>query len=102
VLAAPQWFAPFGGPCHFISRQVTLQRRASLDEILTGLAKEKLITVVDLMDMFCPGSTCTYYSANGTMLYRDVYSHPSVEAAQLSAPIIRTVILSNDSSAPIP
>jgi hypothetical protein len=30
------------------------------------------------------------------MLYRDVLSHPSVEAARLSAPIIRNVLTSDD------
>jgi peptidoglycan/LPS O-acetylase OafA/YrhL len=96
AVAAHQWFTPFGGPCHFISRQQTLRRRAQLDETLTTLRIQRKITVVDLMDVFCPGKLCSYDSADGQMLYRDIWSHPSVEAARLSAPIIRNVIVSGD------
>jgi peptidoglycan/LPS O-acetylase OafA/YrhL len=96
ALAKQQWFAPFGGPCNFISKQQTLRRRAELDEMLTTLRNQKKITVVDLIDVFCPGKVCTYDSSDGQMLYRDVWSHPSVEAARLSAPIIRNVLTSGD------
>ena len=96
IVAKNQWFAPFGGPCHFISKQQTLQRLAKLNETLTTLRLQKKIAVVDLMDVFCPGKVCTYYSSNGQMLYRDSGSHPSVEAARLSAPIIRNVLTSDD------
>jgi hypothetical protein len=96
ALAKQQWFAPFGGPCNFISKQQTLRRRAELDEMLTTLRNQRKITVVDLIDVFCPGKVCTYDSSDGQMLYRDVWSHPSVEAARLSAPIIRNVLTSGD------
>jgi hypothetical protein len=94
--AEHQWFMPFGSRCHFISKQETLQRLAKLNETLTALRLQKKIAVVDLMDVFCPGKVCTYYSSNGQMLYRDALSHPSVEAARLSAPIIRDVLTSDD------
>jgi hypothetical protein len=96
ALAKQQWFAPFGGPCNFISKQQTLRRRAELDKMLTTLRNQRKITVVDLIDVFCPGKVCTYDSSDGQMLYRDVWSHPSVEAARLSAPIIRNVLTSDD------
>jgi peptidoglycan/LPS O-acetylase OafA/YrhL len=90
-----QWFAPFGPPCHFLSKEETLQRRAKLDQMLTDLSNQGKINVVDLMDIFCPGKMCTYDSANGQILYRDDESHPSVAAARLSAPIIREVLTSD-------
>lgn len=90
--AAPQWFAPDGSPCHFISKEQTLSRRTKLHQMLSGLHSEGKIAIVDLINVFCPGQTCTYYSSDGQMLYRDVNSHPSVEAARLSAPIIRDVL----------
>jgi peptidoglycan/LPS O-acetylase OafA/YrhL len=96
AVAKQQWFAPFGGPCHFISKQQTLRRRAELDKMLTTLRNQRKIAVVDLIDVFCPGKVCTYDSSDGQMLYRDVLSHPSVEAARLSAPIIRNVLTSDD------
>ena len=90
-----QWFAPFGPPCHFLSKEETLQRRAKLDQMLTDLSNQGKIKVVDLMDIFCPGKICTYDSANGEILYRDEESHPSIAAARLSAPIIREVLTSD-------
>jgi hypothetical protein len=96
AIAKQQWFTPFGGPCDFISKQQTLRRRARLDEMLATLRNQRKITVVDLIDVFCPGKVCTYDSSDGQMLYRDVWSHPSVEAARLSAPIIRNALTSDD------
>ena len=87
--AQEQWFAPFGSPCFFLSKEQTVARRAKLDGILSALRRQGKITLVDLMDLFCPGTTCTYHAMNGQMLYRDVFSHPSVEAVRLAAPIIR-------------
>jgi peptidoglycan/LPS O-acetylase OafA/YrhL len=92
TLAARQWFAPFGGPCHYFSREQTLARRARLDKVLSNLQDEGKIKIIDLMDVFCPGNSCTYEAKNGELLYRDIHSHPSDEAAQLSAPIIRSVL----------
>jgi hypothetical protein len=97
--AERQWFAPFGGPCHFLLKRRTLLRRAKLDESLNTLRNEGKISIVDLMDVFCPGTMCTYDSRTGQMLYRDVWSHPSVEAARLSAPLIRRVLTSGNGSA---
>jgi peptidoglycan/LPS O-acetylase OafA/YrhL len=92
TLAARQWFAPFGGPCHYFSKAQTLSRRARLDKVLSNLHDEGKIKIVDLMDVFCPGNLCTYEAKNGELLYRDIHSHPSDEAARLSAPIIRSVL----------
>ena len=92
ALAAPQWFAPFGSPCRFFSKEQTLSRRARLNQILSSLRDQGKIAIVDLIDVFCPRKTCTYQASNGQTLYRDVYSHPSVEAARLSAPLIRDVL----------
>ncbi len=90
--AIDQWFSPAGSPCKFISRQDTLARRKPLDMVLSRLVAEKKITLIDLLDIFCPAEVCNYKAANGEILYRDVYSHPSVEAAQLSASTIRDAL----------
>jgi peptidoglycan/LPS O-acetylase OafA/YrhL len=98
-IAEHQWFTPFDSRCHFLSKQQTLERRGKLDHVLTTLDLQNKIAIVDLMDVFCPGEICTYDSSNGQMLYRDIFSHPSVEAARLSAPIIRNVLTSDDKRA---
>lgn len=92
--ASKQWFAPFGGPCHYYSKNETISRRSHLDKVLSDLQKQRKIAVVDLMEVFCPGEICTYKSEDGQMLYRDIFSHPSVEAARLSAPVISTALTS--------
>jgi peptidoglycan/LPS O-acetylase OafA/YrhL len=89
VIAAPQWFAPGGGPCRYLGKTETLERRGPLDEVLAGLQARGQIQVIDLFDIFCPGDTCTYHDPNGVMLYRDARAHPSVEAARLAAPKLR-------------
>ncbi len=95
VVAAKQWFTPFGSPCNFLPRNYTLARRAKLNEVLFALHQRGKLEIVDLFDVFCPGDVCTYQSSDGQFLYRDVYSHPSVEGAQLSAPSIRQVLSSS-------
>lgn len=89
VSATAQWFNPFGPPCNFLSRSETLQRRAGLDEILMRLQARGALTLIDLMDVFCSGPVCTYHDKEGRLLYRDVHSHASIDAARFSAPLIR-------------
>ena len=91
-MAASQWFSPAGRPCNFLSKQATLQRRSGLDRVLGELQASAHIAVIDLMDLFCPGSTCDFEASDGTLLYRDIHSHPSVEGARMAAPLLRKVL----------
>lgn len=92
--AARQWFQPFGGLCKMPDKAESLSRRQALDNILVSLERQGKIHIVDLFDTFCPEKMCTYNAANGDLLYRDEYSHPSVEGARLSAPVIRQLLTS--------
>ncbi|MEI6428139.1 MAG: acyltransferase family protein [Pseudanabaena sp. ELA607] len=94
VVAVKQWFAPLGGPCQLPNRADSLQRRDALDKVLVSLEAKQKLRIVDLFDVFCPVEQCTYSAKNGQLLYRDDLSHPSVEGARLSAPIIRKVLTS--------
>lgn len=89
--AIRQWFRP-NVPCNFISREATLRRRTDLDATLSELQRRKKLRVLDLFDVFCPGPVCTYEAKDGTALYRDSHSHPSVEAMRLSTRIIESSI----------
>ncbi|MGG6239086.1 acyltransferase family protein [Nodosilinea sp. AN01ver1] len=93
--AAKQWFQPFKDSCKLPDKNESLVRRDALDKALRALENKGKIRVVDLFDVFCPNDRCTYSAANGEMLYRDENSHPSVEAARLSAPIIREILTSS-------
>jgi hypothetical protein len=91
--APSQWFTPFHNQqCHFFSKEETLKRRSKLDSVLVALQNKGDIRIIDLFEIFCPDRICTYEAKNGQILYRDEWSHPSVEAARLSAPIIREVL----------
>lgn len=91
--AVPQWFAPAGGPCAMPDRANSLRRRQPLDQLLRQLERRGQLRVVDLFDLFCPGPRCSYSGADGTVLYRDEHSHPSIEAMRLAAPAIRQQLL---------
>jgi peptidoglycan/LPS O-acetylase OafA/YrhL len=93
VAAAKQWFSPFGGPCKMPNRSESLFRRDALDKVLVTLAGKGRIRVVDIFNIFCPGKECTYNAKNGQYLYRDEYSHPSVEGVRLASPSIRKVLI---------
>lgn len=75
------------------NREKTILRRINLDEILTNLQSSENLLIVDLMDIFCPKAEFSYYGKNNTILYRDEASHPSVEAARLSGPHIRSIVI---------
>ena len=94
-IAAKQWFHLFGGPCKLPNRRESLLRRDNLNKVLVKLEAEGKLRVVDLFDIFCPGELCTYNAKNGQILYRDEYSHPSVEGVRLSSPIIRKILTSS-------
>jgi peptidoglycan/LPS O-acetylase OafA/YrhL len=102
VLAVKQWFHFIGQPCSFFSRNHTLARRSRLHGILQALEAEHRLRVINLFDVFCPGPTCTYEGAHGVVLYRDAFSHPSMDAARLSAPLIRTVLMTTRPAVPTP
>lgn len=94
VMAAKQWFTPFGSHCELPNRKESLLRRDKLNTLLVSLEAEDKLHIVDTFDVFCPEEKCTYSAKNGQVLYRDEYSHPSVEAARLASSIIREVLAS--------
>jgi hypothetical protein len=65
-----------------------------LRDLLAGLEASAKLKVLDLNDIFCPSDRCTYNAKNGQILYRDSMSHPSDEAAVLSAQKIRDALIS--------
>ena len=44
--------------------------------------------VLDLFETFCGGEICRFYNEEGVFLYRDEFSHPSVESNLLSQHIL--------------
>jgi peptidoglycan/LPS O-acetylase OafA/YrhL len=91
-IATKQWFHGFNRPCHMPNKRESLLRRDRLNKVLVSLETKRKLRIVDLFDIFCPEQQCTYNARSGQILYRDEFSHPSVEAARLSAPIIRNIL----------
>jgi len=60
--------------------------------MLARLEEEGVIALIRAFDYFCPGEICSYVSADGLVLFRDVWSHPSVEAATALRPAIQAWI----------
>lgn len=93
VVAVKQWFSPWGRQdCHIPSKIQTLERRKALNELLMSFQSEDLIRVVDLLDVFCPGAECSYQLQDGTIIYRDEYSHPTNEISAKSGPIVTSAL----------
>lgn len=87
-MAISQWYQRGSPLCQFYSREDTLVRLAPLRETLARLEMEGSIRLLDLFPLFCGSETCTYTTTEGIMLYRDIYSHPSVEASRLARPYV--------------
>jgi peptidoglycan/LPS O-acetylase OafA/YrhL len=90
-MAKKQWFG--NARCKYYSRDYTIARRRLLENSLNDLERGNAnFHTLDLLPVFCPDLECKYYTQNGTPLYRDIYSHPSVEANMLSRPIFKDVV----------
>ena len=83
--AVKQWFQ-FGnnGSCVYYSKEYTLNRLRPLNEALREVErKNDNFYVFDLFSTLCEDNLCAYQNAQGTFLFRDIYSHPSLEASAL-------------------
>jgi hypothetical protein len=73
--------------CRYYGRSDTLERLQKIYGMLNDLEKSGYIRVVDAFPVFCPEEICRYTDDSGTLLYRDIFSHASVDAAKMSRPI---------------
>lgn len=86
--AVEQWFARAGATCSFFTREETRARMAPTADMLIALETAGYLRVLDIFDYFCDTILCDYVDAAGQLLYRDVFSHPSVEAARAVRPFL--------------
>ncbi|PKA27043.1 acyltransferase [Leptospira sp. mixed culture ATI2-C-A1] len=93
-LAQIQWWHKFQEPpCLYFSKEETLSRRKPFHEKLLSIKNEHSnFYILDLMDIFCPEKECRFVNPKGDFLYRDEFSHPSVEASILAKTSLREVI----------
>lgn len=92
--AMPQWWSHLRKPpCTYYSKTESLERRQAYQNVLINVQRNHPnFFVLDLFDVFCPGNTCTFFDEEGTCLYRDEWSHPSVEASVLAQPVFLSTI----------
>ena len=84
----PQWWH-IGNepPCTYYTKEESLERRRMYHDALLELqSKYENFGVLDLFDVFCASDVCRFYNDKGNFLYRDEWSHPSVEATILAQP----------------
>lgn len=80
--ARRQWFHLAGyTPCTFYSKEYSLQRRSRLQAVLEEVrSTHGNFHILDLFPVMCPGAECRLTDDAGVILYRDGWSHPSIEA----------------------
>jgi peptidoglycan/LPS O-acetylase OafA/YrhL len=93
-MAKGQWLNLVDNPvCKYYSRDYSIQRRKSLHDMLIDVQHSHgNFHVLDLYPVLCPGSVCRFYDDTGVFLYRDIWSHLSVEANHLSQNLLITVV----------
>ena len=75
--------------CKYHSREYTLERLQPIYKMLHELESSGDIHVIEIFDAFCPGEICSYTDEDGVLLYRDIFSHASVDAARKIRPMVR-------------
>ena len=87
-MALRQWHSAGLSLCRYYSRADTIERFQPITTLLQSLVDAGKIQVLDLFEVFCPDEICEYTDSDGVLLYRDVYSHASLEAARRARPFV--------------
>jgi peptidoglycan/LPS O-acetylase OafA/YrhL len=93
-MAKSQWFNLINQPvCKYYTRDYSIERLRNLNTVLQNLQKEhRNFYILDLFDVFCASSICKFDNGKGEYLYRDPWSHPSVEANYLARPVLLSLV----------
>jgi peptidoglycan/LPS O-acetylase OafA/YrhL len=93
-MAKPQWFANDElSRCRYYSKARSITRIRPLLDVLEDVQRARPnFHILDLFPVMCPGDVCGFYNAQGTFLYRDEFSHPSIEANYLARPALLSVV----------
>lgn len=91
-MAKPQWFN-VGTNCVYLSKSDSIKRiqplRKALEEVRSTSGN---FHILDLFPVMCSQDICQYYDNNGVILYRDVHSHPSIEANYIARPTLLSLV----------
>jgi SGNH domain (fused to AT3 domains) len=82
------------GACNYFTKTDSLTRRAPVQNLLTDIEKtNRNFKVLDLFNVLCPDTECSYLAQGNKFMYRDVFSHLSVEASVLSQPQLLEAVM---------
>jgi hypothetical protein len=91
--AKAQWFKLHAAGCNYYTKAYSLERIRGLYEALDDLGAENPnFHILDLFPVLCPGDLCQFNTSQGVPLYRDEWSHMSVEASYLARPLFVSVV----------
>ncbi len=93
-MAKPQWFTVTGHTsCVYYSKSDSIRRIRPLHEVLQDVQSlNSNFHILDLFPVLCAEGVCRYYDRHGVFLYRDVWSHPSIEANYIVRPTLLSVV----------
>jgi len=92
-MAKQQWFNLGHTRCRYQSRVRSIERRSPVHATLLALeAANANFFVLDLFSVLCGGDVCRFSDEQGTVLYRDAYSHLSAAANEKAWPLLDQVV----------
>jgi hypothetical protein len=91
--AQRQWFMGRESSCIYFTKAASIERRQPLQRMLEELQRANPnFHVLDLFPVLCPDDICRFYNKEGVFLYRDEFSHLSIEADYLARPLLLAVV----------
>jgi peptidoglycan/LPS O-acetylase OafA/YrhL len=92
--AKPQWFnLGTSIACKYYTKSHSMERLRPLTGVLGNVASTNSnFHILDLFPVLCPDDICSLYNGQGVPLYRDAWSHLSMEANYLARPIFLSIV----------
>jgi len=91
-MAKLQWFN-IGDRCTYYTKTYSIKRIRPLLEVLEDVrSTSPNFYILDLFPVLCPEEVCRFYNKQDVFLYRDVWSHPSIEANYLARPLFLSIV----------
>jgi SGNH domain (fused to AT3 domains) len=88
-----QWFMGPELNCIYFTKAYSIERRRPLQQMLEDMQRNNSnFHVLDLFPVLCPEDVCRVYNEQGVFLYRDEFSHLSIEADYLARPLFLAVV----------
>jgi peptidoglycan/LPS O-acetylase OafA/YrhL len=93
-MAKRQWFNVGDRTgCTYYTKIYSIKRSRPLLDVLEDVrSTNPNFHILDLFPVLCPEDECRFYDNQGVPLYRDVWTHQSIEANYLARPLFLSVV----------